>query len=414
LYSGHVIEGSPSVLIEEVNSATCNSVIGYFPDYYAEILNVARYEPDGTANIYSTIFYEGYLGCGGSWRDIVTPPYSAQSGGPQHFFRCENDFGARYELGEAKAEVAYEGYVRAYCRCPALNLKWNGRACVIRNIAENKPPTLIGYFNGVANTRPSANISLNRLVREFPSTQAKILVHELFYNQTTCESGAFRQGKIPCLEDIAEVFDQRISELNGVLKNRWEYFWEILSGRSNQDGSLTATLTSRFGVFANSILQLIDSIYAVIINQLAGSFPRLITILNSKPTAAETAGHVAKLKTYADKGSGMVLIAHSQGNLFVNAAYDGIKASTPAAKVKVVHVAPASPTLRGEYVLADVDFVIRALRKVVGSGVAAVNINMPLSANDETGHAFEGTYLDITRNAYARLKAMITSALSGV
>jgi hypothetical protein len=109
----------------------------------------------------------------------------------------------------------------------------------------------------------------------------------------------------------------------------------------------------------------------------------------------------------------MVLVAHSQGNLFVNAAYDGIKTVAPAAKVQVVHVAPASPTLRGGYALADVDFVIRSLRKLV-TGLPSVNIELPLSANDRTGHAFEGTYLDITRNAYTRVKAMISAALDGV
>jgi hypothetical protein len=187
----------------------------------------------------------------------------------------------------------------------------------------------------------------------------------------------------------------------------------MLSGRTSQDGSLTATLTSKLGKFGEAILQMLDNIYTLVINQFIGSFFSLLNSLNGTPTLADNAVHVVKLKTYADKGSGMVLVAHSQGNLFVNAAYDGIKAAAPAAKVQVVHVAPASPTLRGGYALADVDFVIRSLRQLV-SGLPSVNIELPLSANDRTGHSFEGTYLDITRNAYARVKALITSALDGV
>jgi hypothetical protein len=274
--------------------------------------------------------------------------------------------------------------------------------------------TLIGYFNGVANTRDDAQRSLARLGREYQDKyKTKPLEYELFYNQTTCERGAFYAGKIPCLEDIAEVFEQRTSELNSGLKNRWEHFWEMLSGRTSQDGSLTATLTSKLGKFGEAILQLLDNIYTLVINQFVGSFFSLLNSLNGTPTLSNTAAHVVKLKTYADKGSGMVLIAHSQGNLFVNAAYDGIKVAAPAAKVQVVHVAPASPTLRGGYALADVDFIIRSLRQLV-SGLPSVNIELPLSPNDRTGHSFEGTYLDITRNAYARVKAMITSALDGV
>jgi hypothetical protein len=277
-----------------------------------------------------------------------------------------------------------------------------------------KAPTLIGYFNGVANKRDDAQRSLARLGREYQDKyKTKPLEYELFYNQTTCERGAFYAGKIPCLEDIAEVFEQRTSELNSGLKNRWEHFWEMLSGRTSQDGSLTATLTSKLGKFGEAILQLLDNIYTLVINQFVGSFFSLLNSLNGTPTLSNTAAHVVKLKTYADKGSGMVLIAHSQGNLFVNAAYDGIKVAAPAAKVQVVHVAPASPTLRGGYALADVDFIILSLRQLV-SGFPSVNIELPLSPNDRTGHSFEGTYLDITRNAYARVKAMITSALEGV
>ena len=285
--------------------------------------------------------------------------------------------------------------------------KWDYGSCA-------QVPTLIGYFNGVANTRLNAGDSLDRLRREYGAIyKSKPLTYDLFYNQTTCESGTFRVGKIPCLEDIAEVFEQRSNELNSALKNRWEHFWEMLSGRTSQDGSLTATLTSKLGKFGQAILQLLDNIYALIINQFVGSLPMLLNSLNGTPTLADNAVHVAKLKTYADKGSGMVLVAHSQGNLFVNAAYDGIKTAAPAAKVQVVHVAPASPTLRGGYALADVDYVIRTLRQLV-TGLPSVNIELPLSANDSSGHSFEGTYLDVSRKAYERVKTMINTALDGV
>ena len=282
-------------------------------------------------------------------------------------------------------------------------------------ICENFPSsTLIGYFNGVANTETSALLSLKRLKLEYGTTyKTKPLDYNLFYNQTTCELGAFLAGKIPCLEDIAEVFQQRSSELNRRLKNRWEHFWEMLSGRTSQDGSLTATLTSKLGKFGEAILQMLDSIYALVINQFVGSFFSFLNSLSGTPTLADNARQVLKLKTYADNGSGMVLIAHSQGNLYVNMAYDDIKTVAPTAKVKVVHVAPASPTLRGNYALADVDFVIRSLRQLV-SGLPSVNIELPLSANDRTGHAFEGTYLDVSRKAYERVKTMINTALDGV
>jgi len=45
----------------------------------------------------------------------------------------------------------------------------------------------------------------------------------------------------------------------------------------------------------------------------------------------------------------------------------------------VVHVAPASPTLRGRYVLADIDVVINGLRLSGINSVQPINILLPTS-----------------------------------
>ncbi len=113
------------------------------------------------------------------------------------------------------------------------------------------------------------------------------------------------------------------------------------------------------------------------------------------------------LKTYVDRGHGAVLVAHSQGNLFVNAAHDGLKVALPNANVQVVHVAPASPTLRGEYVLADIDLVINGLRSTGINGVVPANLNLPTSTVELSGHMLEATYLDFTRAAYSLVKSMV-------
>ena len=110
----------------------------------------------------------------------------------------------------------------------------------------------------------------------------------------------------------------------------------------------------------------------------------------------------------------MVLIAHSQGNLFVNQTFDDLKASHPASIAQVVHIAPASPTLRGDYLLASIDLVINALRITGINTVPMANITLPPSAKDPSGHGFEPTYLDTSRAAYGRSIAMISSALDGV
>ena len=80
----------------------------------------------------------------------------------------------------------------------------------------------------------------------------------------------------------------------------------------------------------------------------------------------------------------------------------------------VVHVAPASPTLRGDHLLTDIDLVINGLRLTGLNSVPDVNINIPMSKIDPTGHGFEPTYLDKARAAYSRTIGMINTGLAAL
>lgn len=275
-------------------------------------------------------------------------------------------------------------------------------------------PTVIGFFNGVWNTQRDAQNSYSRLKREFGSSyqanntsyQGASLVYDWFYNQTGCVA-----GKVACIEDIFETFAQRNQELGGVLSNRWEVFWEMLAGRHTQSTSLTGTLLGYLGGVGNALLQLIDATFSAMVNQLVALTGNA---LSHPPTAADVAAHLAKLKAYADDDYTLVLVAHSQGNLFVNAAYDGLMASKPGAIARVVHVAPASPTVRGGYVLADIDAVINSLRLSGIGSVQPVNIYLSTSKTDPSGHMFEGTYVDTVRAAYGRVKYLVGSAVESL
>ena len=107
-------------------------------------------------------------------------------------------------------------------------------------------------------------------------------------------------------------------------------------------------------------------------------------------------------------------MAPSQGSLFVNRAYDDLLASRPDTLAQVVHVAPASPTLRGEYTLADIDVVINGLRATGINTVPSININLPFSKADASGHKFEPTYLDKTRVAYANIRLKLEASLNAL
>lgn len=267
---------------------------------------------------------------------------------------------------------------------------------------------VIGFFNGVSNTDEAAQKSLDRLEVEFgPVYKDTPLKYAQFYNQTACDGGF-------CLEDMAETFEQRSLALNGLFADRWETFWDILASRHQQDNSLTGRLFNLLGNGSNALLQWLDTTATAVLNQLVNNTLRLLTLFSNSPTSVDRADHMERLWRYADDGTHMLLVAHSQGNLFVNSAYDALMKYKPEAKAQVVHVAPAALTLRGEHVLADIDLVINALRGTGLNSVPDVNINLPLSKIDPSGHSFEPTYLDKARAAYARTIGMITASLDAL
>lgn len=273
------------------------------------------------------------------------------------------------------------------------------------------PSVVIGFFNGVWNTEDDALGGLRRLEREFgPAHNDSPLKYELFYNQTGCGDRWYQKGA--CMKDVAEVFIQRSAEIdNQVWGDRWEIFWELLAGTHTRSDSFTSTLLGYLGGVGNGLLQLLDTTFNAFLNQIVSGWSQL---LSSPPTAADQTTHIATLQAYADQGAAFVLVAHSQGNLFVNAAYDGLKASRPTSQAQVVHVAPASPTLRGDYILSGNDFVILGLNTLGLTSVASYNIIVPPSAQDASGHMLEATYLDTTRNAYARIREMVLNAITAV
>lgn len=273
-----------------------------------------------------------------------------------------------------------------------------------------QPEIVVGFFNGVGNTRKAARSSMNRLEVEFGSQYKETpLKYAQFYNQTACGEGV--TGKLSCLEDVAEVFEQRSEELGGVFSQRWETFWDLLAGRHRQAHSFTGRLVELLGDGGNALLQWLDASFNAVLNQLMRDTLKLLTLFKDSPTYENRANHMERLWRHADEGHGLLLVAHSQGNLFVNSAFDALKAFKPQARAQVVHVAPASPTLRGDHVLADIDLVINALRVSGINTVPDSNVALPMSKADPSGHGFEPTYLDKSRAAHARTRNLLVQSL---
>lgn len=338
------------------------------------------------------------------------PPYEDVIGYAGHYcasgFSLQVDANGNYNAAQhhtcrtcpANSDRRTAGFV-CDCRQGYRKVEAEQRECVPEKI-------VIGFFNGVWTTEDQAaegQDALRGLVGS--SYKNTLLRYERFYNQSGPGNGN------TALQDLAEVFDQRSKELDGILNDRWEHYWELLLGKHAVGGSLTDRLLNGLDRGGIALSRLFEATFNATLGQIVGGYARM---LSSPPTAADMAAHIAKLIELASEHHSFVLVAHSQGNLFVNSAYDELRVSRPTSKAAVIHIAPASPTLRGEHLLADIDLVINGLRLLGPASVPAVNVAMPMSNADLTGHTLTDTYLDLERVARERVSNAVQQALGGL
>lgn len=236
------------------------------------------------------------------------------------------------------------------------------------------------FFNGVNTTPAMADAALLEFRRQFGTTSPAEdpIRYEKLYNY----SNGF--------EDFIETFEQRLQEHGGLLAERFELFFEALSG----DGLWWRRIIGSVGSAAG-ILEGIGQAYeSFVIN-------RLTSLFAEPPTAINYLEHRARIQNLILEGKKLLFVAHSQGNLFVNPAYDYALTLTGEESVQVVHIAPASPTLNGPHVLADKDIVINGLR-AFGSvpGITDVipgYLVRPAGANNQKdilGHGLQEIYIN--------------------
>lgn len=184
------------------------------------------------------------------------------------------------------------------------------------------------------------------------------------------------------------------------MASRIEFFWENLTGKD--------TLKNKLARLLPSFLDLISQLYTEITTKSIAGWAYL---LSNPPTEEDYAEHNIRLDALSLQGQKLMLVAHSQGNLFANQAYDYISGIVGTGSVGVVQIAPASSTLRGEYLLADIDQIINSLRALGLASVPYSNILLPISTNDFSGHMLAETYLDANRPARAKVHSMISDAM---
>lgn len=281
-----------------------------------------------------------------------------------------------------------------------------GFACVLVGFvlpvsAQVPPPCtpegyVVGYFNGVNNTKRQARKAVVLLKNNYGATyQEQPIVYEEFYNPTD-----------GLLQDVAETFAQKEAE-SPEIRGRWELIWEIIRGGT--------TVTTR-AVAANPLLRpVLEKLKDDVIFLIQDHTEELIEAALPEPVVER---HVGRMNELLSERRKVLAIAHSQGNLFLNAVYDRVHPTLATESLKTVHIATPSATVRplgGPYTTANIDLIIQAVRLVLASTLEP-NVDLPPAAigEDGLGHSFALVYMNPSYDALPVVKGDIDNQLASL
>lgn len=252
------------------------------------------------------------------------------------------------------------------------------------------------FFNGVWNTEVDALLSMEALRSVVGDTYNNEPVQfDLLYNETGEVAGA------SMFQDVAEVFIQRGHESGFDPEKNFDLFWDAYHG--NADGFF-----AKIGNLLGAASSAVASMFEDLLTSISTKKVALYSLMLSSPRTSDVyIRHNLLVKSIALQGKKMLMVAHSQGNLFMNKAYDTALTlpNISSGNVAALHVAPASIQTKGPHVLADMDLVINGLRVFGIHSVPSVTFDLPLShmAVDVSGHTFVDTYLNPSQKGLAQI-----------
>lgn len=243
------------------------------------------------------------------------------------------------------------------------------------------------FFNGMRSNESDSKKSLEYLKYRMNEYIGKT------YNNKKISYDLIYNSHVGIISDLTEVFNQRRVALD------------------DGDYLFAKAITSENNEILKKIKSL-DEDLSGIVDDMVKDVEEIAKKNDLKETEIDYSAHNLKLDKISSKGEKILFVGHSQGNMFMNHAYNHVTKKLNRSKVAVMHVAPASKELHGKYVLSSNDGVINVLKFIFGdNAVLESNITIPFSPEDMSGHKIIETYLNNKLNGVSRIMVGISELL---
>jgi hypothetical protein len=261
------------------------------------------------------------------------------------------------------------------------------------------PGYVIVYINGLSTDPIGAQDGVDALSAIYGAQYSNQPVsYTLFYTPTD-----------GLMQDVVNAFAQRVKSSPG-LTDRWELIWDTLDGGGGAISDLAIAENP-------SLNSLVSDLKTTFLNGVSSNVKNLNANKEFQPAVDQFA---SALTTYYTQHKKSLVVAHSQGNLYLNAAYDAVKPQLKADSLRTVPVATPTATVRdpqGRYVTSTTDLVIQSLALTLGN-VEPANTDGPilaaLSSDTGYGHKFVDIYMNPNYKLLPAVKALADSNLQAL
>jgi hypothetical protein len=258
------------------------------------------------------------------------------------------------------------------------------------------PGYVIGYINGLSTDPIGAQDGVDALSA----------IYGAQYNNQPVSYTLFYAPTDGLMQDVVNAFAERVASSPG-LTDRWELIWDTLDGGGGAISDLAIAENP-------SLNGLVSDLKTTFLNGVSSNVKNLNSNKEFQPAVDQFA---SVLTAYYTQQKKMLVVAHSQGNVYLNAAYDAVKPQLKTDSLRTVQVATPTATVRdpqGRYVTSTTDLVIQAVALTLGN-VELANTDGPilaaLSSDSGYGHKFVDIYMNPNYKLLPAIKALADSNL---